>query len=279
MLVKRVKWIALAAVTGLASVAGFAGAATVVASATGVKSGAVVDGWEVTFPSGIALISDGGSTLSLEKEAAFVSLEGLTINFTQVSTSASPTISIVDETLTNLSGSSWGDFQFLLASPLTTTPAAFDTTQGFTAAGLGPFTTSAFSTGVNPADTYTLGGGTVANGGTADLGFDSAAGVGGDLVIDANPTSTLSANGFGQLIDFKEIPMAGGNNGSNNGGNNGSNNGGNNGSNNGGNNGSNNGGNNGGVTVPLPASLWSGLTGLSGLLALAAFGKLRRKLA
>jgi hypothetical protein len=173
-------------------VAGLAGSSQ---AATVLSSGSQVDGWSISFPVGISLVSDGGPTLTLEKGAAFTNIEGLVITFTQVSYNASPTIDITDETVTNVSGQDWSGFQFIAANTLTGNAGAATLEPNAFNNSTPPFTTQTDS-----PSTITLGGGVQPNLATADWGFGSS---GGDLVIDANPATS----GVKKVFDFKEIPV------------------------------------------------------------------------
>jgi len=168
-------------------------------AATVLKSGDTVAGWKITFPAGIALVDDGGSHLTLEKAAAFTSLEGLDITFNQVSYSASSTITITDESITNVSGGPFGGFQFLLLNTLQGNASAPKFAGGLAFNG----TTPPFANQTQNAagDTITLSGGSLANNDTAKWGFDPN---GGDLVINANPATS----GLKKVLDFKEIPQS-----------------------------------------------------------------------
>jgi len=166
-----------------------------------LHSGDVVgsSGWKVTFPTGIALAFDSTSTganLVIEKTAAFDSLEGLDITFTQVGIPASGTITIDDESVTNVSGKPWSGFQFLLLNTLpgNAAPATFAPGQAF--AGVTP----PFASQTDTPDNITLGDGTLGNTDTAKWGFGAD---GGALVIEANPASS----GEKKVLDFKEIPI------------------------------------------------------------------------
>jgi hypothetical protein len=172
--------------------AGLAGSSQ---AATVLSTGDVVDGWMISFPVGIALVDDGGGSLTLEKAAAFDSLEGLSITFNQVSASASSTITITDESITNVSGVPFGGFQFLVLNELPGNAAAATLQPNAFTGGTSPFTTQTDS-----PSTITLGGGTLANNATAKWGFDST---GGDLAINANPAAT----GQFKVFDLKEIPL------------------------------------------------------------------------
>ncbi len=173
--------------------------ATGARAGTVINSGDTIDGWKITFPVGIGLFEDGVSangTLDIEKEAAFTSMEGLVITFVQASPTAAPDISVVNENLTNATGSDWNGFQFLLTSPLA--PALPAATFTGTFNEITPFTTSV-PTGT---DTITLGGGTVSDGTTALLGYDPN---GGDLTFATHP----AGEGMMQVITLKELPTGG----------------------------------------------------------------------
>jgi hypothetical protein len=226
MVWKNLKATAAVAILGVLGF-GVAGAqAGPVVQGTGIKSGSTVDGWTITFPSGIALVEDAvvGNTLEIEKEAAFTSMEGLVITFTQNGSmkTAAKYISIVNENVTNLSGQSWGGFQFILTSPLAPAIPAANFTSEFTE--ITPFSTGTLSSNVTPNDTFTIGGGgSVANGTTALWGYDAPGMPGGDLTIATHP----SCGPYPQTFGLKELPNA--------------------------------------ASVPLPASAWMGLVGLVGL--------------
>jgi hypothetical protein len=177
--------------TAFLAAAGFAGTSH---AASVLASGDTVDGWKITFPVGIALVSDGPG-VTLEKFAAFDSSEGLDITFTQVSATAAPVVTISDESITNVTGSSFGGFQFLLANTLpgNAAPASFS---GSAFNG----DTAPFASQSDSADDITLTDGTLANTDTAKFGFGVDAGA---LTIDANPASS----GLFKVFDFKEIPV------------------------------------------------------------------------
>jgi hypothetical protein len=196
--------------TAAATVLGVLGLGVTQAHAGSViRSGSTVDGWTITYPSGISLIEDAvvGNTLQIEKEAAFVSMEGLVITFTQDAPAADAAqyISIVNENVTNLTGQSWNGFQFILANPLAPTLAPASFVSEFNE--ITPFTTGTVSSGVTTNDTFTIGGGgTVASGSTALWGYDPN---GGDLVMDANPNPNYGREGqYPQSFGLKELPNA-----------------------------------------------------------------------
>jgi hypothetical protein len=164
-----------------------------------LKSGDTVGGWKITFPTGIALTDDGGANLTLEKTAAFTSLEGLVITFNQVSYSASDKITITDESITNVSGQPFGGFQFLLLNTLAgnAANAAFDPGKAFNDT-TPPFTTQSQD---SLGDAITLSGGVIPDTGTAKWGYGAD---GGQLDINAHPATS----GLKKVLDFKEIPLA-----------------------------------------------------------------------
>jgi hypothetical protein len=148
----------------------------------------------VTAAPGISLVvdSDTGSTLSLEKFATFPTPgEGLVITFTQVSPTAASSVDFNEESITNVTGSTWNGFQFLLldaagaASFVQNSSSPFAPPAGYTSSTFGADSLS-----------YT---GTQANLATSFWGVGSD----GDLVINADPL------GIGTTFSFKEIPSAG----------------------------------------------------------------------
>jgi len=185
----------------LAAVVGLAGVSQAVPTSVILTSGDLVgnSGWRVTFSPGISLTYDEGLStgpeLVLEKAADFQSDEGLDIAFTQVSYSASPTISITDETLFNQSGSNWGGFQFLLRD--------FDNGLTSPSFGSGPAfagSTPPFGSQADTSNTITLGSGNLADGGTTQWGYGPT---GGELTINGAP----STSGIKQVFTLKEIPV------------------------------------------------------------------------
>jgi len=171
-----------------------------VSAAPVIQSGDTVDGWKISFPAGIALNTESSGSnlvLGLEKFADFSNTTGLPITFTQVGFSGEATqISILNESITNSTGSSFGGFQFLLLSPL-------NGGQNFasTFSTIAPWTTSTPGSG----NSISLSGGTLVNGSTAFLGGKSSSDA---LVINADPVGEgLPAN-----FSLKEIPIAGGTN-------------------------------------------------------------------
>jgi len=212
-----------------AAVLGMSGISMAVPVNQVLTSGDIVGNWRVSFPVGIGLIYDGGTSTSanlvLQKSAAFSSLEGLDITFTEVSTSAAPTITLTEESVTNISGSSFSGFQFLLATDTGGTPAAFGPGMAFNGS------TPPFTTQTDASNDITLGGGTLANTDTTKWGGTGA----GQLTIDTN----ISSANYPRVLELKEIPVGGG----------------------------------GVPAVPVPAAVW---TGLSGLLGLGLFAGVRR---
>jgi hypothetical protein len=164
------------------------------ARAATVVSGSAYDGWIVTVSQGITLTEDttNSQNLELTKNAAFSSMEGLLITFTEESTSAAPTITFQNETLTNNTGTTWGGFEFLLMNPLDSAT----------------FTTSANSPFL-PASGYTLlpAAGSSTNVDYAGSQANLATSIWGlsptlsDLSIAADPT------GIGTTFVLKEIPL------------------------------------------------------------------------
>lgn len=183
---KMFKTLSAVAALGIVGIASQARAASV------LTSGDVVDGWAITFPVGIALVSDGGDQLTLEKFAAFSTDEGLSITFLQVAPSASSNIVITDESLTNVTGAPFTGFQFLLANTLD--DAKFTSSFNLDDAAENKFTSQT----VTPDDITMTG--TLANLDTAKLGFNAD---GGQITIAADP----SHNGSPRVFDFKEIPV------------------------------------------------------------------------
>jgi hypothetical protein len=173
-------------------------AATVVSNIGG-------SGWTATF-SGLALVSDPtqpAGQLNLEKAATFTSAgvgEGLLITFTQTSASATPVIDFTDESITNVTGSSWSGFDFILLN--SNSSASFESTLNSPfAPPAGIFSTVNVTTiDGNPAVVY--GGGSQANLATSLWGI----GPDGDLLIAADPM------GVGTTFTFKEVPVLGGGN-------------------------------------------------------------------
>lgn len=186
------------AVAAVAAVLGL-GAVQSASAATILKSGDMVGGWKVSFPTGISLTFDGISngTIDLEKQAAFTSTEGLVITFTQVSNTAAPKISFVNEALTNLGTKTWSGFQFLSLNTLVGNAA--DTTFLSPSDVFTPNADSHFTTVSYTPSTVTYGGGTVDPTDTAEFGFGNA----GDLVIDAQPAT----DGCHKVFNFKEMPL------------------------------------------------------------------------
>jgi len=185
---------------GLAVAAALGVAANAHANTVMLTSGDVVDGWRISFPTGIALDSDSvpgqGCNLVLEKFAAFDSLEGLDITFTQVNYHASPTITLADEKITNVSGTNWNGFQFLLNDTLQGMGGASSFSQSFNLNDPADNLFTSQSVHNQEIDFY----GSVPDTYTSQLGFGAD---GGQVVIDANPSSMCEK----KVIDFKEIPV------------------------------------------------------------------------
>jgi hypothetical protein len=201
MFAKSFKLAAVALVGAIVSLSSPASAAVQV-----LTSGDTVGGWAVVFPAGISLIADnnpstGAVTLKLEKGATFTSLEGLVIRFVQKSFNASQEIAIVNESVTNLSGTAWGGFDFIVTDQnLGNNGNAKFKSANDVFKTIDPFSNTDFSNNV-----VSINGGSLANGATGQWGFDNAGpGSGGDLVILARPSSQ---GGTFQTIDFKEQPF------------------------------------------------------------------------
>ena len=77
-----------------------------------LTSGETIDGYKITFPSGIGLFADTANAdeLVLEKTAVFTHDSGLVITFDKVSNSAPSSIQINTENITNHTGGDWGAF-------------------------------------------------------------------------------------------------------------------------------------------------------------------------
>ena len=159
-------------------------------AATVFTTPTTIDGWLITPASGISLTNTTTSStdLTLTKSGNFSTMaEGLVISFTQVSSTAAPTITFSSESLQNSSGSTWGGFQFQLlddnggATFTSTTSSPFQPGTGYTS-GL-------FSS------TVIVYGGSQANGVTSTWGDPSV------LTLDADPA------GLGTNFVLKEIPL------------------------------------------------------------------------
>jgi hypothetical protein len=197
---RRIRSNAIACLTLAAGAAAMAVTSTPARAATLIKSGDTIDGWKVTFPADITLstVDNSPSTLAFSKDATFNSLEGLVITFNQISYSASPTITIVDETLMNHSGSAFSAFQFMTLNTLAgnAAPPVFQSASDVFKS-TPPFTHTDFT-----PDTITLSQGTLNDGASTQFGMGPD---GGDLVIAANPATS----GLKKVFDFKEIPTPG----------------------------------------------------------------------
>jgi hypothetical protein len=161
-------------------------------AATVFANGSSVSGWTITESKGIALVVDSAtsSTINLEKAATFSSAaEGLDITFTQTSASAASTIDFGNESITNISGTPFTSFEFLLMNPGGDV-ASF----GSSFAPPSPFTTKTAT-----SDTVTYTGGSLANFATTFFGT----GTDDDLIIDA------TTDGIGTTFTFKELPGGG----------------------------------------------------------------------
>jgi len=192
-------------VTKLATLAGFSAVLGLMSSAS--KAATVISdiggsGWTATF-SGLSLTADptqGSGQLDVEKAATFTpsnSGEGLLITFTQTSAGATSQIDFTNESITNVTGSTWSGFDFILlnsnasASFVSSASSPFAPPAGF-------FTTVSVGT-VDGNPTVAYGGGTQADMSTSLWGI----GPDGDLIIDANPL------GIGTTFTFKEVPVTG----------------------------------------------------------------------
>lgn len=216
MVNRKFVW-AAACVVAVVSYVGTANAANI------IKSGDTVEGWKISFPAGVQLVSDTGG-LVLEKFASFTNNEGFVLTFTQVDSNANEFIKFVNEALTNSTGTTWTGFQHILNTEMGNPPNA-EFTDNFSTTGT-PFSTVNFT-----SDVITFGGGTVANTDTINFGFGAE---GGDMVIDGHPTT----DGVKRVFTLKEVPVVG---------------------------------------VPLPAAIWSGLSGLAGI-GVIGLGKKARRL-
>lgn len=177
------------------AIAGFSAMAGLISvpsqGATVLSSGSTFDGWLITPVSGVALTADDSSStnLAMTKAANFSNMEGLVISFTQVAPSAASTITFLNETLTNNTGTTWGGFQFLLMNP--------NASAAFVNSGASPFTpATGYTSGTFASDSVVYAG-AQANTATSQWGFDSN----GDLVITSNPGA------LGTTFDLKEIPL------------------------------------------------------------------------
>jgi len=189
---------AAAAVAAL-SIGSATHAATIVASdaPTQISSGDNIDGWQITFPVGVNLVYDGGSHITLEKFADFSTNEGLDIRFTQLGLGPTDSeLTITDETLTNMSSTTWSGFKFLLMSTGGTANATFGSGFNLDDPSLNKFTSE------NVQPTSITFGGTLADTQTSQMGFGAT---GGEVDINAAPSSTNSVSR--QVVDFKEIPV------------------------------------------------------------------------
>ncbi len=173
----------------------FSGAAnaSVVLPGAPVHNGDIIGGWKIAYPEGtsLKLVADGdrGVVVQLQKFATFQSNEGLVITFVQASPTPAQTVSIVDESVTNLSGTNWGSFEFLLVN--TTGNSSF--ASAFDDSAIGPFTHKTVT-----SDAVVLDGGSLDDGNVGSWGFGPT---GGDLVINS-PTSPT----FKSVFSLKEIP-------------------------------------------------------------------------
>jgi len=191
-MLRKIKFAAIAVFAAAIGLTATASHAAVI-----VQSGSTYGGWAISLPAGISLVVDStdNGTLSLEKFAAFPNMEGLPITFTQKSADADPTIDFLNEQVTNLSGSTWSGFQYLLGNVGSTMGAGTVSFSGTTFAPPAGYSSPSVSSSVI---TYL---GTQNDGDTANWGFGSD----GDLIINANPST---GDQFTQDFFFKEQPLS-----------------------------------------------------------------------
>ena len=173
--------------------------ATVTVQVTPPVTGQVLisHGWAITYPVGTALVDDGGSRLTLEKFAAFTNTASVDITFTQLSYDASPTITIADESATNVSGQTFSGLHFQTINTFTgnAAPAVFSG-QSF---NLNDPAQNAFTGQTITPNVITFLG-TLADTNTAELGYGVD---GGGVVINANPAKS----GMKKVFTFAEVPL------------------------------------------------------------------------
>jgi len=166
-----------------------------------IQSGQTYDGWTITYPQGVGvtLLEDPSTNtveLDVEKFAAFLNNGSYLISFVQASDAAASKIAVLNESITNLTGTHWSGFSFSVNSPLSKmTPEAT----------FGSLFTNAIGGGapeVSGGDTIATYAGSQASGATSLWNMTG----GSPLVIDANPVSNLSA-GVPQVFTFKELPI------------------------------------------------------------------------
>jgi hypothetical protein len=211
------------------------------APASSNTSPVTLDGWTISWPTGVGLAINQDATTStqvdIEKTAEFTSAnQGLQVKFAPAGGSSGTTANVFvipDETILNHTGSSFSGFSFILLNT-----GSVNATFGGSSPGFKPPTGS----GYNYTKVSVVSGkqeldyvGTQGDGVTSLWG-DGNPGSGGDnLVIDAPAGSSFS---------LKELAVSG-------------------------------------VTpppgVPMPSSLWQSLAGLSGLGVLGLLAKMKRR--
>lgn len=194
---RSLKVAAFAAVAALGSF-GLSQSHAATAVVNPVSSGEVIDGWEITIPTGIQVDQDvqnpnDPNSLFIEnmKQMGPGTLnEGLVMTFEQVDPTAASTLTINNETVTNLTGSTIGAFAFQLINGV-----------GANASFTGSiFTADGYYNNVTSSSTLVTYTGSQPNNTTQDFGM----GTDGNLVIDLNP------QGVGTVVNFKEYPQGGG---------------------------------------------------------------------
>ncbi|HUB25374.1 MAG TPA: hypothetical protein VL992_08080 [Tepidisphaeraceae bacterium] len=143
-----------------------------------MSNGATIDGWEIVYPANLSLVSEDTPTLTLEETGAFDSLAPLDLLFVQASYTASPTITISSETLTNNVGQLKG-VKNELTSVLAGNTASPSILSTFSLTNPNNSTFSRQTIG----NTYVTFRGTFNKGSNATLNN-------GDLVISANPVTS-----------------------------------------------------------------------------------------
>jgi hypothetical protein len=211
-------------------------AASAVAGTIQNTSPATIDGWTISWGTGVGLVitqDTNANQVDVEKTATFTAPnQGLQITFSptggpvaEISTTTATQFVIPDETIVNHTGSSFSAFSFILLNK-TSTLATFDSVARTFIPPTGSgydFSTVNLTSG-NTILTYT---GTQGDGVTSFWGNGDPSAAGDNLLIDAPAGSDFS---------LKELSSAG-------------------------------------SVVPLPAAAWQSLTGLAGL---ALFGLRRQ---
>jgi hypothetical protein len=229
---KKAGFLAGAVLAGVGAV-GVAGAAPTTLNTSPVT----MDGWQISWPTGIGLAITQDATIStqvnLEKSAQFTSNKSLDITFAPQSGATgtiASTFVLPDETITNSTGSSFSGFTFLLKN----TGSANAT---FAGTGFKPPTGSGFnftSVSLTNGKTELQYTGTQGNGVTSFWG-DGNPGSGGDnLVIDAPAGSAFTLQ---ELPGTGVIPPP---------------------------------------IIPMPSTLWQSLAGLTGLGVLGLLRKMKQ---